>query len=146
MFHGTTWAGAVVVSAALIAAVAGCGGGSNDEDIAATELVVELVEQGGSGQTGTATFTAREDGRTRILLELTNPPDLPQPAHVHSGTCDDLGDAVVALTSVDQGRSDTVADMSLESLERGGFVIHAHKSEAEYDISVACSPIERGAD
>jgi hypothetical protein len=33
--------------------------------------------------------------------------------------------------------------MSLESLEQDGFVIRAHKSEAEYDVSVACASIER---
>jgi hypothetical protein len=140
------WAAAVLAPAALVAGVTGCGGGSNDESAGAAELTIQLVEQSASGQTGTATFTSLDGGRTRIVLELTNPPDVPQPAHVHSGTCDNLGDPVVALTSVEAGRSETAAKMSLERLEHGDFVIHAHKSDAEYNVSVACAPIERGGD
>lgn len=140
------WVAAVLAPAALIAGVAGCGGGSNNNDADAAELTVQLVEQGASGQTGTAMFTSLDGGRTRVLLELTNPPDVPQPAHVHTGTCEDLGNPVVALRSVEAGRSETDAKMSLERLERGDLVIHAHKSEAEFDVSVACAPIERGGD
>lgn len=92
------WAAAVLAPAALIAGVAGCGGGSNDERASAAGLTIQLVEQSASGQTGTAMFTSLDGGRTRIVLELTNPPDVPQPAHVHTGTCDNLGDPVVALT------------------------------------------------
>jgi hypothetical protein len=135
---------AVLAAAALIAGVAGCGGGSEGESAGAAELTLELVEQSSSGQDGTATFTSLDGGGTRVVLELTNPPDVPQPAHVHSGTCDDLGDPVVALTSVEEGTSETDVGMSLEELGQGDLVVHAHKSEAEYDVSVACAPIERG--
>jgi Cu/Zn superoxide dismutase len=135
---------AVVLAAAGLIGVAGCGGGSGDESAGAADLTLQLVEQNSSGQDGTATFTSLEGGRTRIVLELTNPPEVPQPAHVHSGTCDDLGDPVVALTSVEDGTSDTEVERSLEQLEQGDLVIHAHKSEAEYDVSVACAPIGHG--
>jgi hypothetical protein len=133
-----------LVAAGLIAGVAGCGGGSGAESADGADLSLQLPEQNSSGQDGTATFTSLDGGRTRVVLELTNPPDVPQPAHVHSGTCDDLGDPVVALTSVEDGTSETEVAMSLEKLEEGDLVIHAHKSEAEYDVSVACAPIERG--
>jgi Cu/Zn superoxide dismutase len=135
---------AVVLAAAGLIGVAGCGGGSDDETAGAADLTLQLVEQNSSGQDGTATFTSLAGGRTRIVLELTNPPEVPQPAHVHSGTCDDLGDPVVALTSVEDGTSDTEVERSLEELEQGDLVVHAHKSEAEYDVSVACAPIGRG--
>jgi len=110
------------------------------------ELTVQLTEQNGSGQSGAATFTALGGGRTRIVLDLGNPPRVPQPAHVHSGSCDDLGDPLVALTSLEDGRSETEAKTTLERLARGDLVIHAHKSAAEYDVSVACAPIEREGD
>ena len=135
---------AVVLAAASLIGVGGCGGGSDDESAGAADLTLQLVEQNSSGQDGTATFTSLDGGRTRIVLELTNPPEVPQPAHVHSGTCDDLGDPVVALTSVEDGTSDTEVERSLEEFERGDLVVHAHKSEAEYDVSVACAPIGPG--
>jgi hypothetical protein len=52
---------------------------------------------------------------------------------------------VIALSDVEDGRSETEAPVSIEQLVEDGVVIHAHKSEAEYDVSVACAPIERGA-
>jgi Cu/Zn superoxide dismutase len=133
-----------VLAAAGLIGVAGCGGSSADESAGGADLTLQLAEQNSSGQGGTATFTSLDGGRTRIVLELTNPPNTPQPAHVHSGTCDDLGDPVVALASVEDGMSDTEVERSLEKLEQGDLVIHAHKSEAEYDVSVACAPIEPG--
>ncbi|MGH3134054.1 MAG: hypothetical protein ACRDNY_10010 [Gaiellaceae bacterium] len=140
------WIALASVAAACVLVV-GCGGGSDEEQAGADEeLRVQLAEQDVSAQSGTATFTPLEGGRTRIVLELTNPSDVSQPAHVHSGTCDDLGDAVVALVSVEGGRSETETDMSVESLQQGGLVIHAHKSAAESDISVACAPIEEQAE
>jgi len=129
---------------AMIGAVTGCGSDSNDDQAGAEQaLTVQLVAQNGSGQSGAATFTPIDDGRTRIVLELTNPPTEEQPAHVHSGSCDDLGDPVVALTNVVDGSSETEADTSLGELAQGNLVVHAHKSEVEYDVSVACAPVQR---
>ncbi len=135
---------AVLTAAAMIAG--GCGSGSDDgaESAAGDPLVLELFEQNGSGQTGTATFTALGEGRTRIVLELTNPPAEPQPAHVHSGSCEDLGPPVVGLTDVEDGRSVTETDTPLDELEGRDLVIHAHKSEAVFDVSIACAPVMRG--
>jgi hypothetical protein len=134
---------ALVLLAAMVGAVVGCGGGSGEDVGAGEELTVRLAEQNGSGQPGTATFIPVDGDRTRIVLELTNPPGVPQPAHVHYGSCDDLGDPLVTLTSVEDGRSETEAEMSLERLAQGDLLIHAHKSDAEYDVSVACAPIGR---
>jgi hypothetical protein len=133
----------LVLVLALGGAVAGCGSDSDGEAAGDEELTVALVEQNGSGQAGTATFTPLDGGGTRIVLELTDPPAEAQPAHVHSGSCDALGDPVVPLTNVVDGRSESETEMSLAELEAGGFVIHAHKSEAEYDVSVACAPVAR---
>lgn len=133
---------ALALLAAVVGGVVGCGGGSGEDVGAGEEFTVRLAEQNGSGQSGTATFIPVDGNRTRIVLELTNSPSVPQPAHVHNGSCDDLGDPLVALTSVEDGRSETEAEMSLERLGQGDLVIHAHKSEADYDVSVACAPIE----
>jgi hypothetical protein len=141
-----TWGATVLVAATLTAA--GCGssdGGAGSGDEGPLVLELELSEENGSGQGGRATFTSLGVGRTRIVLELTNPPPVPQPAHVHSGSCGDLGQPVIALTDVEGGRSVTVTETPFEELQRPGLVIHAHKSEAEYDVSVACAPLAGGS-
>lgn len=119
----------------------GCGGDGNGEDVAgARALTLELAAQNGSGQSGTAQLTA--DGeKTRIVVELANSPDVAQPSHVHEGTCDEIGDVIAPLENVVDGRAESVVDMSLAELQRGGLIVHAHKSEAEYDTSVACAEI-----
>jgi hypothetical protein len=133
----------VAVALALLG-LAACGG-DDDEDEAVvageTALSLELTEQNGSGQSGTATLTPVGDERTKIVMELSNPPAVPQPAHVHPGPCDDLGDPVAALANVVRGRSETTVPLSFAELRRGDLVVHAHKSEREYSISVACEPI-----
>ena len=131
----------VLVVASLVGIV-GCGG--DDSPSLDDRLTLGLVEQNDSGQSGTATFEQLDDGTTLIVLELTNPPDVSQPAHVHFGTCDDLGDPLVPLTAVEEGRSETETQTSLERLQEGDLVIHAHKSDAEFDVSVACAPVTSG--
>jgi hypothetical protein len=132
----------IAVVLALLA-LGACGGGDDEEESAGgdTALRLELGEQNGSGQSGTATLTAVDDERTRIVMDLSNPPSVPQPAHVHPGPCDDLGDPVAGLTNVVRGRSETTVPLSFTELRRGDLVVHAHKSEKEYSISVACAPI-----
>jgi hypothetical protein len=126
--------GGVCLAAAVAAfALAGCGG---DEPA----LTVRLAEEDGSGQSGTATFTPAED-RTTIIVELSNPPQASQPAHIHPGQCGDLGDPIAGLESLVDGHSETTVSMSLEELQSGDLVIHAHKSDAEFDVSVACARI-----
>jgi hypothetical protein len=136
---------AVAVALALLG-LAACGGGDDEDEAAVageTALSLELTEQNSSGQSGTATLTPVGDERTKIVMELSNPPAVPQPAHVHPGPCDDLGDPVAALANVVGGRSETTVPLSFAELRRGDLVVHAHKSEREYSISVACAPIPK---
>ena len=131
----------VAVMTAFLA-LGACAGG-DDEDVAGSDSVLrlEVTEQNGSGQSGTATLTAAGDEQTKIVMELSNPPAEPQPAHVHPGPCDDLGDPVAGLAALVDGRSETTVPLSFAELRRGDLVVHAHKSEREYSISVACAPI-----
>jgi hypothetical protein len=138
------WRAAALAAAVFVTGSCGSRSDGGAESADEGSLVLELFEQNSSGQAGTATFTSLEAGRTRIVLELTDPPAVPQPAHIHSGSCEDLGPPVIALTDVEDGRSVTEADTPFEELVRRGLVIHAHKSEAEYDVSVACAPLAGG--
>ena len=132
------WAAAALVAAAL----GGCGGDASGAEERGP-LTVELHEENGSGQSGTATLTEAGDGRTKVAVELSNPPDEPQPSHIHPGPCGDLDDPVAGLESVEGGRAETTVAMSLDELRQGGLVVHAHKSETEYDVSVACGEIPK---
>jgi hypothetical protein len=131
--------------AALLAAFAltGCGGGEEDAEASEDALTLTLAEQAGSGQSGTATLAADGDERTRVVVKLSNPPGAAQPSHVHSGTCDDIGAIVAPLESVEGGNAESVVPMSLKELRRGDLIVHAHKSEAESKVSVACAEIPK---
>jgi hypothetical protein len=134
----------LVAVALAVVGLAACGGDDDENEAAVagdTALSLELTEQNGSGQSGTATLTPVGDERTKIVMELSNSPAVPQPAHVHPGPCDDLGDPVAALENLVRGRSETTVPLSFAELRRGDLVVHAHKSERDYSISVACAPI-----
>jgi hypothetical protein len=78
----------VAVAVALLG-LAACGGADEEDDAVVagdTALRLELAEQNGSGQSGTATLTPMGDERTKIVMELSSPPAVPQPAHVHPGS------------------------------------------------------------
>jgi hypothetical protein len=146
------WIAAVLALAALALPAAGCGG--DDEEEAAEDppaaaeteaaggeaVTIDLAEQSGSGQSGTATLEPA-DGMVRVTIELDNPPADPQPAHIHSGACPDVGDVVHPLTNVENGSSETEVAASLEDLQAGEFAVNVHQSEADIGTYVACGDI-----
>ena len=82
--------------------------------------------------------------------------DGPHPAHIHTGTCDTLGDVVVPLTDVmatDETTregpesahpvtvSETMVDMPLQEIIDGGHAINVHLSAEEIDTYIACGDI-----
>jgi Cu/Zn superoxide dismutase len=128
----------VLLSVAALV-VAACGGSPGGGDERTTVPLAELVS---SGQSGTATLTPQGDGATRVVVEVANSPDAPQPAHIHPGTCGDL-DPLPAypLTPVAGGSSETTVSVTLGDLRRGRFAVNVHLSEEEIRTSVACGDI-----
>jgi hypothetical protein len=78
------------------------------------------------------------------------------PAHIHSGTCDQLGDVVIPLEDVavpadathegaeaahDVKISQTHVDMPLQEIIDGGYAINVHLSAEEIDVYIACGDI-----
>ena len=133
----------IVPLVALVLAALGLAacGGDDEEAAGGDSVTVTLAEQNGSGQSGTATLTPVGDSQTTVSIELSSPPADPQPAHVHAGTCAELGEVVYPLTSVEGGASETTLDVSLEELQSGGLAINAHESEANVQNYIACGEI-----
>lgn len=109
-----------------------------------------LMEQNNSGQSGTATFTISDDDETlTVEINISGGSSVPQPAHIHIGTCDNLDPKpFYPLTSVVNGKSVTViteediADLDYEVSNQ--FAINVHKSAAEASVYVACGDIVPG--
>lgn len=94
-----------------------------------------------SGQSGAATLTAVDGTKTKVLVELSNSPAGPQPAHIHSGTCSNLGSVEYPLASLQNGRSEGTVDVSLADLLAGQFAVNVHKSAAQASVYVSCGEI-----
>ena len=98
---------------------------------------------GGGNQTGSASLTAMGN-QTEVVISIDPSPDgasVEQPAHIHAGTCTNLGGVVHPLSNVVNGASTTMVDATLASLETGDFAINAHKSEQELGVYVSCGNI-----
>jgi hypothetical protein len=104
-------------------------------------VTVNLGEQNGSGQNGTATLTAMGD-TTMVVVNISGGSSTPQPAHIHDGTCANLNPKpTYPLTSLVDGKSETMVPASLSSLVNGVYAINVHKSGPEASVYVSCGDI-----
>ena len=133
---------AVIVVALLLA---GCGGGGDgDGEAGGSEVVVEMQEIEGSGITGTATLEPKGQ-QTSVTLQLEDPTGGtgdPQVAHIHKGTCANLGDIAYPLPEVWDGVSGDTFAVSLDELREGDYAINVHRSAAKIDEYTSCGDIE----
>jgi plastocyanin len=82
--------------------------------------------------------------------------DAPHPAHIHAGSCDNLGDIVVPLTDVVENTagetfgsdqavpvevSETDVELSLSEILAAPHAINIHQSAEEIQIYIACGDI-----
>jgi hypothetical protein len=102
-------------------------------------VTIALSPQNGSGQSGTAVLTSEGAG-TRVVITLSNAPG-PHPAHIHTGSCPNPGAVVYPLTSVTNGRSETVVAASLSDILRAPHAINVHKSPQEIPVYTACGNV-----
>ncbi|MGH3006669.1 MAG: CHRD domain-containing protein [Gaiellaceae bacterium] len=127
---------------ALSLVAAGCGGDDDEGDAGEGAVEIELSEQNDSGQSGTATLAAAGEGQTTVTLELSNPPDVPQPVHIHEGTCAEIDpQPAFPLENLEDGTSETTVDISVEELQSGEYAINAHASEEDVETYVACGDV-----
>lgn len=128
---------------AALAFLSGCGSG--DGESGSDEVVVDLQEQNGSGESGTATLTT--DGeKTKVVIALENPSTASQPAHIHEGSCKELDPTpAYGLANVVGGKSTTMVDRPLEKLRDADYAINVHKSALELDVYIACGDLGSGS-
>jgi hypothetical protein len=131
----------VIIFLALLLSAA-CGGEPAQSGSRPDDLVLTLLEQHGSGESGKATLTPLGE-QTKIVLELrdrsASPVAQPQPAHIHRGSCAKLDPRpAYGLADVKEGASTSTVAVPLSKLRSGGFAINVHESAAEIETYVAC--------
>lgn len=142
----------VLIFAALTLALTLVGAGCGSEDDGGTEaqaggeiFMVELQEQSGSGESGTAELRG-EGSQTIVEISLDGAPATGQPAHIHKGTCENLDPTpAYPLEDVADGTSTSTEDVMLEELRNGEYAINVHKSNEEPQTYVACGNLGSGA-
>jgi Cu/Zn superoxide dismutase len=107
-----------------------------------TSVVVQMHEQNGSGQNGTAVITLSGQDQVTVVLDLMNNPANPQPAHIHKGSCANLDPKpAYPLTNVVNGKSQTTVTAGIGDLAMQGYAINVHKSAAEANVYTSCGDI-----
>jgi len=110
------------------------------------ELVFNFSAQNNSGVSGTAILEEDDDGNIEVALKLKNSIlgilSPAQPAHIHFGSCSNIGGVKYPLNSVVNGKSETVLNVSLTDLKTQlPLAINVHKSAAESNIYIACTDL-----
>lgn len=114
---------------------------TNETEI--TEIMVNFTEQNDSGEFGTATLK-EEDGQVVVTLNLVGAPqNVSQPAHIHNGSCPDVGGVKYPLTNVLNGESETTVNVTFDQLEDElPLAINVHQSVENASVYVACGDIK----
>lgn len=109
---------------------------------AASAVTVQLSAQNKSGESGTATL-ADENGKTRVVLKLVGAPSgVSQPAHIHMGSCADLGGIKYPLSYPVDGNSETLLDVLLAELKvQLPLAVMVHKNLEELGVYMACGDV-----
>jgi hypothetical protein len=131
------------VAAAESAAMAG--GRATAAPSASRPITIHLGQMNNSGETGIATLTP-VGSRTRVDIRLKGQPaGADQPVHIHDGTCANLNPTPKwVLHDIVNGRSTTIAPVSLELLLSAPYVVNAHLSVQHMGTYVACGEIRKG--
>jgi len=118
------------------------GGQENEMEENKEEVMMVLAEQNSSGQSGTATIT-ETNGGVRVVVQVTGAlAEVAQPAHIHVNACANIGGVQYPLTSLVNGYSETMLDVSMADLRAGlPLSLNVHKSVEEVSVYVACGDL-----
>ena len=115
----------------------------SEETSNGNQITISLSEQNESGETGEATL-AENNGQVTVTLSMEGfPENNPQPAHIHTGVCPDVGGVKYPLSNVVNGASTTTLKVSLAQLEKDlPLGINVHKSVSEASVYTACGDLQ----
>jgi len=106
---------------------------------AGSAVRIPLDTMNNSGESGVAILTA-DGAKTIVELQLKGGSGDPQPAHFHTGTCDNYGPRpLYPLRAVVHGASTTILDVPIEKLTAGDLVVNVHKSFDDIATIVSCA-------
>lgn len=133
-------------AAALVLVGAGCGKQAAEPsvfdgaDAGPETLVFSLSEQNNSGESGTATITPVSDTQSKVSVTLSGASaGVPQPMHIHVGSCPTPAGVKYPLTNAVNGTSETVLDVTVAALKaQAPLALNVHKSTAEVSAFVSC--------
>lgn len=105
-------------------------------------LMVKLSAQSNSNEHGMVTLIP-EGNKTIVAIDLQGAPNgVPQPAEIHEGSCDILGDEKYVLQPPVNGISETVIDVPMQKiLSELPLAINVHKSKKDLPVYYACGDI-----
>lgn len=117
--------------------------GKNEES---SKLILNFKAQNSSGLSGTATLS-EEDGKVKVSLKTAGGVlgllSATEPAHIHLGSCANIGGVKYPLSSVVNGKSETKLNVSMSELKAGlPLAINIHKSVAESSVYIACADLK----
>ena len=110
-------------------------------------VTIKIAPQNGSKESGTAKLTPQGADKTKVDISLRDEPKgIPQPAHIHLGSCANLDPKPKhGLENVVNGKSSTVVPVGLEELMKEHGAINVHKSTKEIKTYVACGDLNASA-
>jgi len=100
---------------------------------------IVLDEMNGSGQTGSVTLSARGD-QTGVVVSATA--DISALAHIHEGSCAELGGVAHELNDTSESISSTTVDATLDSLIDGRFAVNLH-TDGDPGVYNSCGDIKK---
>jgi hypothetical protein len=115
---------------------------AQSDKAAGKPVTIPINEQNSSGESGTATLTSVDGGKTKVEISMKGESKGAQPAHIHEGGCANLDPKPKqGLDSVLNGKSTTVVPVALSDLVDKKLAINVHKSTDDIKTYVACGDI-----
>lgn len=108
------------------------------------QVKVAMFAQNNSGERGVTEL--KDFGEeTKVEIELIGAlAGVPQPAHIHLGSCANIGGIQFPLNNVVNGKSETMISVSLDDLlSQLPLAVNVHKSVPESAVFVSCGDISQ---